>query len=210
MRVMCDIQNECTRFYVQYFSMTVEVLYYSKYGGFELSRDFMRDLFKMYPADGELFGSGRTDTNKYGDWKPLCDGYQYTYCTSYTTIIRKNDSDTTWFLCGYSTTSDFRSDPRVVALFKERKDKEDPAIRIRKVPAGCNIEITEYDGLETVNWDVPKEDMLNDVRRFMDDPTCELNPITKEWLDSKQSFTTFYYNFIREKNELCGPYSDSD
>ena len=60
-----------------------------------------------------------------------------------------------------------RSDPDVIALLEEMGSDESSGycanLQIEKIPDDVEFEIGEYDGMETVGWDVPKDAILQDL-----------------------------------------------
>ena len=60
-----------------------------------------------------------------------------------------------------------RTDPDVIALFEEMGSERSSGrcanLQIEEIPDDVEFEIDEYDGMETVSWDVPKELIIRDL-----------------------------------------------
>ena len=60
-----------------------------------------------------------------------------------------------------------RSDPDTIALFEEMGSDKSSGycadLRIEEIPDDVELEIDEYDGLETVWWSLPKDEMIQDL-----------------------------------------------
>lgn len=89
-----------------------------------------------------------------------------------------------------------RSDPRIVDLFEQRRTRETD-IGIEKIPKGCEYMISEYDGKEKVGWDLPKDIMLEDLRKVYIGELArdDTHPLTQQWLDSRKPLKDFYEDF---------------
>lgn len=60
-----------------------------------------------------------------------------------------------------------RNDPDTIALFEEMGSDKSSGycadLRIEEIPDDVELEIDEYDGLETVWWSLPKDQMIQDL-----------------------------------------------
>ena len=153
-----------------------------------LSDEFMEELFCRYPGDETLFGKGETPSTPLKNLVPLCCGFSR---VKGSVVYVQDATGNTWYLSPYASSTDpIRSDPRSIALFEEHRDKED-SISIWNVPDHCTWKIREYDGLESVEWELPVARMLEDLRALRTDSQRELHPLTEKWLESSVSFKEF-------------------
>ena len=60
-----------------------------------------------------------------------------------------------------------RSDPDVIALFEEKGPEWSSGrcsnLDVEEIPDDVEYHVDEYDGLETVTWDIPKDEIIKDL-----------------------------------------------
>lgn len=61
---------------------------------------------------------------------------------------------------------ELRTDPEAIALFEElgpvRSSGPHSSLKIRNIPDGMDWDIDEYDGKESIQWDLPKNKILKE------------------------------------------------
>jgi hypothetical protein len=98
-----------------------------------------------------------------------------------------------------------RSDPDTIALFEEMGSDESSGycadLRIEEIPDDVELEIDEYDGLETVWWSLPKDIMLRDLVDVLKGrkKVEETNKFTQRLLQEDCS-TTKLWEIVRDES----------
>ena len=99
-----------------------------------------------------------------------------------------------------SHTSKYRADQRLVDMFVNSEYYEKSgAIAVGEIPAESVWKIHEYDGLEGVSWELPKDTIINDLRLILlrKELRETVNPITQKFLahgGTLEEFTRDYTN----------------
>ena len=89
-----------------------------------------------------------------------------------------------------------RDDERIIEMLEESDWFEESDLAIAEIPAGCEWDIHEYDGKESVGWHLPEADIIEDLRLLLiGDTSATINPLTRHFLDSGKSFKEFEVHF---------------
>lgn len=96
-----------------------------------------------------------------------------------------------------------RDDQRIVQIVENYVNKGYIEIDVKEVPVGCEFYIHEYDGQESVRWNLPYNTMIDDLRMIVLGETTreKIHPITKRFLDFGGTFNEFETWFRKEANK---------
>ena len=92
----------------------------------------------------------------------------------------------------YYVSHKLRSDPRILEVFEEfgsgRSSGPYSKIKVREIPDNVEYDIHDYDGMESVGWDIPTETIINDLLKILRKEDVELNYCTKMLLDNNLNY----------------------
>ena len=97
-----------------------------------------------------------------------------------------------------------RTDPNAIALLEELGSKVSSGhyadLQIEEIPDGVEFRIREYDGMEGVHWEIPKDEIIDDLVKLcrLEKFKHQCNPLTQVLLD--KNFTTWQLrDYVREE-----------
>ena len=105
-------------------------------------------------------------------------------------IVKKFKEEYGEEICPYSCS---RTDERIIQMVHEADWFEDSDFAIKYIPVDCEHHIHEYDGRETVSWNLPKDKIIDDLRMLLiGEVTNEsVSQLTKQFLEFGGTFDKF-------------------
>jgi len=87
-----------------------------------------------------------------------------------------------------------RTDPRVIALFKKMGRKASSGqfahLTLETIPDDLDYYITDYDGIETIEWELPLDTIIRDlVRHINGTATTPMHELTRRMIDEDLTHT---------------------